>query len=270
LASPKGKAVISLWILGLLLMYLAPAPVTITPEMQNEYETLIRDADNLDRFGDTLGALKEAQSYVYDAQVWFWRWRPEYRTVVEERQKKVDKIQAEVNAIQAKRQQMLQDANAKVGIWSRYGLAEARERFWSAFESGKVFATRQTFWQMFFSLFNARDNVLGIFLEWILTAMINFALGLCGALFYFVFSLGSMIWTFSPSMLSGLLFYAVALLGATSVVATYLAGVFGLGAGGVYVIGAVANRQLQLKYERERQREALGGRGSFRNEGHRD
>jgi hypothetical protein len=38
------------------------------------------------------------------------------------------------------------EAKAAVGIWSSYGVAEVRERFWKAYQDGKDLAKRMTFW----------------------------------------------------------------------------------------------------------------------------
>jgi hypothetical protein len=223
-------------------------------EMRDEYEKIVWEAEHIDKFGDAVAGLREAQADLYEAQVWFWRWRSPHSEIVPKKLEVVAEHQAKVNELDAQRQELLRKANSVVGLWSEYGMQDVRQRFWTSFEGGKVFAKRQTFWQMFYTLFNTKENVASIFLEWIMIALLNFTLGLIGSLFYFMFSLGNLIFSYNSDPFTGLAFFLISLLGGASVVATYLLGIYGLGAGGVYVIGKVALRGAAIKYEEEQRR----------------
>jgi len=74
----------------------------------------------------------------------------------------------------------------------------------------------------------------------------NFTIGFVLTLINFTFSIIYVIRSFKPSLVSGLAFYAIALLGAVSVVVGYLLLTCGLAGGGVYVAYKTvsANRRL--------------------------
>lgn len=227
--------------------------------MEENYDKMVVEATNLFPIQDALDELAVAQDKLYKSQVWFWRWSSEeVRSAVFANQAVVIDKQKIVDELQNQRTERLRKANGYVGIWSKYGMQDVRERFWSAFESGKVFAQRQTFWQMFMSLLSSREeHLLSVALQWVFTALINFTLGLLGALFYFVFSLASMVWSYEAGPLSGAAFYVLALLGGTSMVATYLMGLYGMAAGGVYVVGKFVLKNA-IRYEQQ------GGAGGQR------
>lgn len=221
--------------------------------MAHKYDGMVFKANNLFEMQDALLELREAEAVLYNSQVWFWRFRPEAREIVYKHQEVVAQKQAVVDELQAKKAEMLREANGYVGLWSEYGLQEVRERFWNAFEAGKVFATRQTFWQMFMSLLSSRDEYfLTTLLQWVLTALINFTLGLLGSLFYFIFSLASMVYSYQPDPLSAIAFYVLSFIGGASLVATYLAGIYGVAAGGILLVGKIAIKN-SIQY-RQRQR----------------
>merc|ERR1719311_941928 len=140
------------------------------------------------------------------------------------------------------------EAKAAVGLWSQYGVDEVRERFWKAYQSGKDFAKRMTFWDVVFGVGGRRDEELYVtLLRWLGQIMMNFTIGLVSALFSFMFSLISMIWEYKASYLSGLLFFLVAMSGASAMVVTFVGGMYGTAAGGVYALiqGGARNARLE-------------------------
>merc|ERR1719152_387109 len=136
--------------------------------------------------------------------------------------------QAQLDMALRERNALQSEAKAAVGIWSQYGIDEVRERFWKAYESGKDFAKRMTFWDVMFGVGGrGRDEeLLGTILRWAGQIMMNFTVGLVSALFSFMFSLVSMLWEYKVSYLSGFLFFAVAMTGASAMVATFIGGMY--------------------------------------------
>ena len=120
-----------------------------------------------------------------------------------------------------------------------------------SFASGKVFGRRQTFWDTLYSAcFASGENhsVAGLVVQAIIAGMINFTCGAClqwggrtlfpiesriyylsclwwqiagltVSIFVYAAQLPSMLMSFQPSLLSGTLFFLVALLGAVAIVA---------------------------------------------------
>lgn len=79
--------------------------------------------------------------------------------------------------------------------------------------------------------------------------LINMSLGMVSALVGFAFSLWSLIRSFSPDFLTGLLFFGGAIVSAAALVATYLVLLYGTAVGtvvvGVKVAVAAANRRIE-------------------------
>ncbi|EQC29984.1 hypothetical protein SDRG_12264 [Saprolegnia diclina VS20] len=250
-AAPSVRRLTLMWLVGLFLMLLAPAPIKVTDEMKHTYEAMVVEAAHVEGYQDVWSEVVVAQSDLQEAKVWFWRVRPEHRRVVNEKQAIVDSAQAKLDVLDAAREETMRQAKAYVGLWSDYGLDEARAKFWSAFESGKVFASRRTFWQMLFTVLDSREeNVYGLVIQWIFVSIINFTFGLIGSLFYFTFAVISMVFTYQPDPLSATAFVCLALLAAASLVATYLLGIYAMAAGAVYGVGKMAANSARLEHER--------------------
>ena len=77
------------------------------------------------------------------------------------------------DALDQKREALRKEAFGVVGLWSEYGVTEARQLFWDCLEKGKGFAKRSTLWDMFFGVVMHRDEDIGSFL---LRLVINFAI----------------------------------------------------------------------------------------------
>jgi len=216
---------------------------------------MVVDAANLPAYHEAAGNYAQAQAYADEAKVWFWRFREPHRSIVHERQHAADKWAASLSEAEAVREKQMTDAKALVGLWSDFGLSEARQRFWSAFDKGKVFAQQQTFYHMIMRVLSARDeDVLSTVLNWVVVAVMNFTTGLIGSVFYYAFSLMAMVWSYSPDPLSAAAFFALGLVGAASVVASYLLAMSGMVASGAYVVGKIVVRDA---IEQERQRNRL-------------
>lgn len=56
------------------------------------------------------------------------------------------KVWKEFATLDKEAQKKFAEAKAELGLWSDAGVGEGRRLFWNAFERGKVFGRRQTFW----------------------------------------------------------------------------------------------------------------------------
>ncbi|CAI5745684.1 unnamed protein product [Peronospora destructor] len=199
LKSPKVRVGLVLWVVGLFFMLLAPGLSIVTPEIKATYEGMVVEAANMPEYHERL-----------------------YKTLVDQRQPVADKWAAELARAEREQEDKMKKARAYVGLWSDFGLADLRARFWSAFERGKIFAQQQTFYHMIMRVLSARDeDVLSMILNW-------------------------------PDPLSATAFVVLGFIGAASVVASYLLAIYGMVASGVYVIGKVVVRDA-LEQERRQQ-----------------
>ena len=178
--------------------------------------------------------LRSAQRALDEVHVFGWRWRAPYDRLVPERKRALALATKDFEAAVRERDALMSDAKASVGVWSAYGVEEVRGLFWDAYQSGKDFAKRMTWWDVLLGGVGRRDEELwATLLRWLGQVMMNFTIGLFSALVSFAFSLVSMLWAYKASYLSGLLFFAVAMSGATAMVGLFVGGMYATAVGGV-------------------------------------
>ncbi|KAK9839900.1 hypothetical protein WJX74_000074 [Apatococcus lobatus] len=234
-------------------MFLAPPPRTVTPEMQQRFDLAIKEA-----YAYSPARSNAEQQYFHahmhtrDAKVWFWWFRQPHRDEVRKRQKHESAAAKVVRGFDQQQKQKISNAKASLGLWSDSGLEESRQLFWQSFNSGKVFAQRQTFWDTVVNIIFARErNAISMVLELLCTAVINFTAGMVISIFAFVAQLPAMLLSYQPSWWSGLGFFVVSLIGACSVIAGFLLALWGSGTAAIYSIVYLANTNGRLE----------GGRG---------
>ncbi|GMH33897.1 hypothetical protein BSKO_01731 [Bryopsis sp. KO-2023] len=261
---PKTTTVIFLWMFGLFSMFLSPPLVRITSEMRQNYETKMDAVMTVDaKLVHATDVYDRARAHANNAKVWFWRFRPEHKMVVRDRQVHESAARLEVEKLLASRDDKVAEAKSQLGIWSEAGVEEGRSLFWGSYKQGKVFAQRQTLWDAMFSLFSSRESdALARIIELLLIACFNFTTGMISALFVFIFRLPSFIASFKPGWISGTFYFFSAFVGGASVIATVLALMYGGSFGFIY---AVAGPRLARIDAQQRQAGRVGYR---RDSGH--
>lgn len=253
-ATKKRVTIGLFWIFGLFAVFFAPAPIKITDEklaLFQQHMSLVHKVEE---------RLAAAQRSHYDAEmkarkhkVWFWRFRSEYRNKVREHRPEIDEAYARVRALQKERDVSMKEAKGSLGLWSDAGLEESRALLWNSFESGKVFAQRQTFWDSLFTILGSRDrDWVSLLINLLITAIVNYTVGSIMAVITFIFSLPSFLATYSPSFLSGTLFFGVAAVAAMALIASYLTLIYASGAAVVYTTASFVNLQRRrIAYEQQ-------------------
>ena len=120
-----------------------------------------------------------------------------------------------------------------------------------SFESGKVFARRQTFWDTVINLMSMRErNALTMALELLLTTLINFTVGLVVSVFVYMCRLPGMLLSYQPTFASASAFFLASALGAVSVVVGFLGLLYGTSATAVWTVASLvaSNRRIQGGY----------------------
>lgn len=249
---PTKLAVGFLWIFGLYALFVAQAPVKISEASLQAYKNKLREADSI------INELTAAETTLIDAElrlrkvsVWFWRFRPRHRGRVQQYRQPVLKAKERVNAISQKRNAILREAKAALGLWSDAGLEETRSLLWNSFDSGKVFAQRQTFWDTLFNILDSRDkDWVFLLLQTLFTALMNYTVGTIISIVMFASSLPVLISSFKASFLSGAAFYFVAVVSIMALVASYLFLLYGAGAAVVYTTSSFVLNQQRLSQGR--------------------
>jgi len=152
-------------------------------------------------------------------------------------------------ALKAENQATERQAKAKVGVFSTFAVQEVRDLFWSTFAKGQGFAKRSSWWDMIFmGLQWGRDEeIWAVILRWIFQLLLNFTIGLFGALVAFLWYLWDIISSYEPNPLTGMLMFFLAAVTAMSMCATYLLALYGSVAGTVYTVAKVAADNARLQ-----------------------
>lgn len=246
LAANKARVggVLVLWVLGFVLMSgLIPTGFEVTPEARREYNRIVAQEGKAEEIYAAEQGVYMAELEYSKVNAWFWRWRgEEVRAPAARAMEELTRRQRDLDAAERDRDNALRKARSVIGIWSDQGVDEARSLFWQSYSDGKLFAQRQTFWDMIFTALDSRNsNVWGLVLRWLFTFVSNFTAGMLGALFIFTWRVLWFLWQYSPNIISGAAFFVVAVFAAVSTVAAYLVGLYGAAAGGVYVVAKMRN-----------------------------
>jgi len=196
----------------------------------------------------------DAEIYTHTGGIPFtWRFDAEKHKAVSDLSNQREKTMQEIRAINVEIDAIESNAKSKLGIWSSAGVDEVRNKFWEKIDAGKRFAKRQTLWDAFISILTQRrdEEAFSFVVRWIFTIAFNFTIGFFLTLVNFMFTVIFVIRSFQPSLISGILFYAVALLGAASVVAGYLMLTVGIAGGGVYVAYKTVSANSRLEGRRQ-------------------
>lgn len=258
LASPKAKTFIVLWMVGLFCMLYASAPVPTTEAMRDEFADLMDQADSVDGYQQAYQKLSYIEEKIYQHDGWFIG--SEARAIVNDLKTERRRAYDDFARLDYKREELRREAFNVVGLWSEYGINEARQLFWDCLEKGKGFARRSTMWDMIFGLAMGRDEGIGAFIvRVIINFVFNVTMGLIGAILAFMYYLYSMVLMYKASMASGLLFFGVMLLAGISMAFVYIFVIYGAVAGaGYFVVRTAVNAQIREGEGRGQQRAARG------------
>ena len=279
--TPRVTGGLFLWLFGLWAALYAVAP-PVSPKAERAFQQAMYAADALLPARSAAQAVLQAAQYdTYSAKTWFWRFSEEDRRRV--RRAQAVEAEARAGAARAHAEWLRASRTAKqsLGLWSDVGVAEARQTFWKAYKEGKMFAQRHTVWDVVFAIMYGRtgseENVLSFVIQWVgialrcvltelggsphalmtlpfLLSSSNFTVGMISAVLSFMFALPGLIWSYGASVWSGVLFFVIASVAASSVVTTYLGALYGTAAVGTYYAIKAAGAQPRLAYSRQHRR----------------
>jgi hypothetical protein len=241
---PKFALALGWWALGLYALHFAAAPYQPSVLEEQRYNDKMSRAVFSVEARQAERNLMAAQRALDEVHVWGWRWREPYSRLVPERQARLDHALADFRLVSAERNALISEAKSSVGIWSPQGISEVRATFWGDYEWGKDFAKRMSFWDVVFGLgrSNRDEELVVVLLRWLGQIMMNFTVGFLSALVAFTFSLLKLLWLYKTGLLSGALFFAVAMTGASAMVALVVGGMYTTAVGGVYLVARSAQQ----------------------------
>jgi uncharacterized membrane protein YfhO len=93
------------------------------------------------------------------------------------------------------------------------------------------------------------ESMMEYAIKVLLQVLINFSMGLIGALFIFVFGLWGIVRSYQPNPLTALAFLIGASCAAFAFVSTYLFTIFGVAAGGLYGVAKVVETNARIQVD---------------------
>ena len=243
---PKANAInvsfFGLWMIGLFVMFLSPAPVSISESGMNMFGEKMVEANLVDT-QDALYDVRIAERRVYNAKVWPWQWDEVSTRRYENEKIGLSHAEERLRELEEKKSHIITQGKRAVGLWSAIGLSEMRDDFWDNFNWGLGLAKGMTIQQAYYAFFrmllwgsNRDENVLGVLLSWLIRILYNLSIGLVFSLISFVWNVPTLIDSYGASFMESLAFFAVSAIAASSVVLTVLTLMWGSAVGGTYLV----------------------------------
>lgn len=226
------KVISGSYIVGILVILLLGSGTKLTMDQRREYNTIMNTIDLQAEFDASQEFYMTRQAY-WGSKGWFWscdHMCQRNKRRMEDAQYKLDLIRKEGQARQS-------DAKAIAGIFSEVGVGEVQDSFWSYFSSGKQFAKRQSMWDAMFMGIRSMgrdENFMEYALKVLMQVLLNFSIGLCFALLFFVIGLWTIVRSYQPNPIIAVFFFIGAACAGFAFVMSYLFAIYGAAAGGVY------------------------------------
>ena len=231
---PRQTSVLTVISLALVGMYIggwASAPVKVSPKADTKYNMDLLKADNVPGLDDAREDVIRGKQEVYKTSGWF-----SCDAACQSAKRRLNTAVEKLKPLEDKRYAIIKAAKHEVGVWSKYGVDETREKFWETFQDGKDFAKRMTFWDMMFSIGRRDENGGAFIAKWVLRILMNYTMGMVYTLVSFMFQLYGIVSSYTPNFASGVVFYLVAVFSALSIIGAFLFLLYATCIGGFYML----------------------------------
>ena len=275
LQTPRFTLTLLVYLFGLFVAFGAAPPVTTTDAMQERYWSKMEAADAFDA-QPRLAAerdLSRAAEKTRRADGALCFASATCRANVARLRERERELRAVAKRYRDAHEARVRGAKRELGLWSALGVNEAKSLFRSAYESGKVYATRTSYYDTFWLILAGRsdDSLVELLLRWGFQVLANFTVGMTSAVFSFAWALPSLIRSFGAGFASAAAFYGVAVVSAASVAVTLLLLLFGTAGGVTYgvataapVLARLEQSQRQAGRQRMLREQRRGGPGLHR------
>lgn len=231
----------------ILLLLISGGGRPMSPPQRAQYEHMM---GSIDFRSEALAQedYRDADYRFRQSRGWFWQ----CDTICQRHKRRMHKAKEAYEYIVAEQKEQVRQAKAVAGITSDMGVNEMQSSFWEYFASAKRYAKRQTGWDVFWMMLRAvgrrgRDETMAEYIVKILIHLVlNFTMGLCMALIFFVIGLWSIVYSYGPNPAIAVFVFLAATAAATAFVVTYLLALAGAAAGTVYGVAYVASNQQRI------------------------
>jgi len=239
------------YVFGLLVILLAGSGTKLTLENQREYDRIMNTIDLRAEY-DASTRYGHAYDAWYASKGWF-----TCDSLCQRNKRRMESAKRDLDAIRAEGYNRMSDAKAVAGLFSEYGVLEAKDSFWSHFSSGKQFAKRQSMWDaMFIGLrsMGRDESMIEYALRVLMQVLLNFSIGLVMALIFFTFGLWSIVKSYQPDPFTALIFFISAICAGFAFVTSYLLIMYGAAAGGLYGVAKFAESSARIQGQQQNHR----------------
>jgi hypothetical protein len=258
----RHKVVTGSYILGILVILLIGSGTKLNYDQRREYNRIMSTIDLQAEF---------------DASNDYWMANEAYRAtkgwfscdgLCQRNKRRMEDARYKLDLIRKEGQARMSDAKATAGLFSEVGVGEIQDSFWSYFGNAKQFAKRQSMWDIMFmglrSMGRNRDESMIEFgLRVLMQVLVNFSIGLVMALVMFVIGLWTIVKSYQPNPIVAVLGFVCAACAAFAFVTTYLIGIYGAAAGGVYGVLKLAEGNARIQNGRPGQQPYMHNRPHY-------
>ena len=235
---------VSLYFVGLLICFFFSG-LQVSDENIRKYESLVMEIDEKSLFNAEDVMHKSYHDYSR-RRGWFWSCDTDCKNY----KSKYEKSKTEYEKMRLNSERQLANAKSNLGIFSVYGVNEVRELFWRRFNAGKRFATNQSKWDLLFIGFRAMgrdESFVEYIIQIVINMLMNFTVGIAGAVISFVYYLWGVISTFQPGPLVGGAFFLLASISAISFAMSWLVCLYFAVAGTTFVAAKLVASNVRLE-----------------------
>jgi len=245
----KHKIISTSYLFGIAVILFGGSGLNLSLKQRREYNRIMNTID-LDVEFDSSNNYHRANQAYRASKGWF-----TCDSLCQRNKRRMEESQKVLDSVRKEGYNRMSDAKSVAGLFSEVGVSEVRDSFWEYFASGKRFAKRQTMWDaMFIGMrsMSRDENMMEYLFKVLLQVLMNFSIGLCMALLFFIFGLWNIIKSYQPNPLSAVAFFVSAVCAGFAFVLTYLMIMYGAVIGGVYGMAKMAENN-RLEGQRRRQ-----------------
>jgi len=239
----KNKVVSGSYVFGILFLLFIGSGTKLSMDQRSKYNNIMNTIDIEAEFDASEYYARTANAY-RQTKGWF-----SCDSLCERNKRRMDDAAATLEDIRREGYARMSDAKSVAGIFSEIGVEEVKDSFWQYYLAGKKFAKKQSMWDaMFIGMrsMSRDESMVDYLLKMVVQVLINFSLGLIGALFVFIFSLWGIIKSYQADPITAVFFFCGACCAGFAFVSTYLFALFGATAGGLYSVAKVVESNARI------------------------
>jgi len=239
----KHKVISGSYAFGILFLLLIGSGTKLSIDQRREYNSIMNTIDIEAEFEASEYYARTSNAY-RQTKGWF-----SCDSLCQRNKSRMDDAAATLEDIRREGYARMSDAKSVAGIFSEIGVEEVKDSFWQYYYAGKKFAKKQSMWDAMFIGFRSMsrdESMMDYLLKMVVQILINFSLGLIGALCVFIFGVWGIIKSYQADPITAVFFFCGACCAGFAFVSTYLFVLFGATAGGLYSVAKVVESNARI------------------------